>query len=246
MMLNRNTTPRRGVASLELVLAFPMMLFCAAGVMYSGRAGLARTSAAISVRRSVFLEREKADSPSPLSVFETVDNPNSVETGRSFKTWIRGPKEPIARSKAATLTGEWNHYSVKFEPNRGLFTPHIAVLARFVGSTTIGPGFEKVVGGVGKAIEFVLTNKYLLTVGKAYNKVLDAGAVFFKYTLLPLLWLTEKAVKLANLNPFVSLGALDDVIDVYQTAVQSLVDATDEKPGNWNVGELGDLIKYFK
>jgi hypothetical protein len=245
MIANRTRTPRKGVASLELVLAFPIMLFCVAGVMYAGRAGLARTSVAISVRRTVFLEREKAKSPSPLSVFESVDNTNKVATGRSFKAWVRGPKQPMASSESTILTGEWNHHSVRFDPNRGMITPHLSVLAKFVGSTGLGSGAEKVMGGLGKALEFVLTNKLVITAGKVANGVLDVGAVWLKYTLLPVLQLAEYAVKIANLNPFVSLGALDDAIDTFQTAVQSLIDATDEKPGKWSLGELFDLAMYF-
>jgi hypothetical protein len=246
MIVNRTRTPRKGVASLELVLIFPLMLFCAAGVMYAGRAGLARATVSINVRRTVFLDREKAESKSPLSVFEDVtESRSSVETGRPFKTWIKGPKTPIARSKSTTLTGEWNHYSVQFDPDRGFLTPHIKVLGRFIGGTGLSSGLEKVMGGFGKVLEFVLTNKLVIDIGKAANLVLDGGAFWLKWTLLPLLQVAEYAVKLANLNPFVSLGALDDAIDGFQTSVQSLIDATDELPGDWNFGELSQLVDYF-
>ena len=245
MIANRTKTPRKGVASLELVLVFPLMLFCVGGIMYAGRAGLARTAVAISVRRTVFLEREKAKSPSPLSVFETVDNTNKVATGRSFKALVKGPKQPMASSESTILTGEWNHHSVRFDPKRGLMTPHLSVLAKFVGSTTLGTGAEKVMGGLGKALEFVLTNKLVIGAGKAANLVLDAGAVWLKYTLLPVLSVGEAAIKLANKVPFVDLDDLDDAVDVFQTSVESLIDATDEKPGDWNFGELNFLTKYF-
>jgi len=245
MIANRTKTPRKGVASLELVLVFPLMLFCVGGIMYAGRAGLARTAVAISVRRTVFLEREKAKSPSPLSVFESVENHNKVQIGRSFKAWVKGPKQPVASSESTILTGEWNHHSVKFEPKRGLITPHLAVLGKFAGSTSLGPGAEKLMGGIGKALEFVLTNELVIGAGKAANLVLDAGAFWLKYTLLPVLSVGEAAIKLANKVPFVDLDDLDDAVDVFQTSVESLIDATDEKPGDWNFGELNFLTKYF-
>lgn len=246
MIANRQRTPRKGIASLELVLAFPLMLLCAGGIMYAGRAGLARTAVSVSVRRTVFLEREKEKSPSPLSVLEAADaSYNNVGSGRTFKSWVKGPKQPTASSQSTILTGEWNHYSVQFEPNRGLLTPHLAVLGRFIGSTGIGPGVEKAMGTVGSALNFILTNKAVITVGEAANKVLDAGAFWLKYTLLPVLSLGEGAIKLANKVPFVDLDDLDDAVDVFQTAVQSLIDATDEKPGNWNFDELNFMTKYF-
>src|SRR6188472_4516516 len=122
MKTNRRTTPRRGVASLELVLVFPLLLACAAGVMYAGRAGQSRTAAAVDVRRSSWEDRNTGVDPNSLSVFYDVgmSHSSSANVGHSFKAWKYGPKtdnpknQLVAWGHSDLFNGSWNYVGVPF------------------------------------------------------------------------------------------------------------------------------------
>lgn len=247
MTADKTRSRRRGSASLELVLVFPLMVFCAAGVFYAGRAGLARTQAATVARFDAWKDIDKVKDKKALYVLGDVDSQKrEVKTSEKFKAWLRGPKNPTAESGTKLFASTWDRHSVKFEPKRGLFVPHFKELLMIGGAGGFGGDLEGVMKVFGDALNWILTNDAILTAGKIANGVLDVGAWWLKYTLLPVLDAARWTVDKLDSIPFVDLSDLVDVFDIFGQSVRNLVEATEEKPGKWFGPKVKKILEdYF-
>jgi hypothetical protein len=242
-------TERRGLASLEFTLALPIMLLFASAVLMVGRAGLARTAAAVSARRHSWDDRATLQSGDELNIlWNAAAGSESARVDRSYKGWVgAGGANPTATSKHTIFGGTWDHHGVKFETNRGLFTPHLSVLGRMAtfGGQNLGNGVESTVGKFTKAFEAIITNQAVLAAGGAANTAIKGAGYWLQFTLLPPLKAIDVALEVADWVPFVDLGTEISIVGVLLNSVDGLVEASKERPGTWLPDKLKKIAKVF-
>jgi hypothetical protein len=123
---------RRGIASLELVLVFPMLLALVAGLFLIGRADLAKVAAATAARRQTWQERAQA-SPGP-DLLRPWHNPlDSQVSSLPVQSASMGPLFPgqtLRASSGDTLVANpWAFQAIPFPPLDKNMRPHTSVLA---------------------------------------------------------------------------------------------------------------------
>jgi len=241
----KQRTTRRGLASLEFVLAFPIMLLFASAVLWVGRAGIARTKAAVESRNQVWASRPNARPTDALSANWGVGNGAQSKTvSKTYKGWFSGAANPPAKSKHTLFAGTWDHRSLPFEPKRGLMTPHLSVMGKIGTGANIGGVAEDVLGTGMKALEFLLTNQAVIIAGKVANGIVRASGIALEVTVLPLKAI-RIALKIANLNPFVSLGKQITLVEIMLNSIDGLIESSKEREGSWPSSKLQKLTKFF-
>lgn len=117
---------RRGIASLEFVLAFPLLLAVAAIIFGVGSAGVRKSQVAITARHDAWQRRAGAHAPTPL-----VLNPG-LKDGKIYAPATQSISLPTgftqgsvtAESQNHLLAAPWDYLDVKFADNTPDFTPH--------------------------------------------------------------------------------------------------------------------------
>jgi hypothetical protein len=219
------------------------MLLFASAVLMVGRSGMARTAAAVEARKASWADRPNARPGDELSVTWSVSAGERQKTNNiTYKGWVGGGgPNPSARSKHTVFAGSWDYRTVPFDPNRGIFTPHFAVLGKIAtnGNSGIGQGLESTVGAFTGPLGSLLSNQTLLSAADHGNDGVRVAGGFLQYTLLPLLGGVGDFLDFLNLNPFADWDDEIDGINVFKDAVKNLVEAAHERPGSW----LPDKLK---
>lgn len=237
-------TERRGLASLEFVLAFPIMLLFASAVLWVGGAGIAKTKAAVDSRNQTWASRPSAQPTDALSVNWGPSNGARTKTvSKNFKGWTGGGKKN-ATSKHTVFAGAWDHRNLKFEPKRGLMTPHLSIMGKIGTGANLGSGVEQVLGTGMKTLEFLITNPVTIGTGKALNLGVKAAGIALQVTVFPLKAI-RVALKIANLNPFVSLGKEISIVNIMLNSIDGLIESSKEREGNWQGDSLKKITRIF-
>jgi hypothetical protein len=137
---------RRGIASLELVLVFPMVLAIAAALFLIGHADVAKLAAATAARRQTWQERAEAPAGQRLRPWHNPQDSQissqpvqSVSMGPLFSGQTRQ-----AQSGNTVIANTWAFEAIPFPPLKKNMLPHTSVLA-LIGtdvSTAIFQGFQ--------------------------------------------------------------------------------------------------------
>jgi len=247
MIARRRGHQRRGLASLEFTLSFPLMLLFASAVLMVGRAGLARTSAGINARQQAWAGRSSAQPNDALSLAWDVAAAAQQRTmNKSYEGWVGGQRSQNAKSQHTVFAGSWDSTTVKFDPNLGPWVPHLAVMGKMGGSIGggIGQSAQSAVTAITSPIR-VMTSPAALAAGKAANLPVKAAGYYLEFTILFPLKAIKTAMVIANLNPLVSLGSEISVVKAMINSVEGLVEAAHERPGEWLPDKLKKISKVF-
>jgi hypothetical protein len=137
---------RRGIASLELVLVFPMVLAIAAALFLIGRADVAKLAVATVARRQTWQERAQAPAGHRLRPWH---NPlDSKISSQPVQSLSMGPlfsgQTRQAQSGNTLIANTWDFQAIPFPSLKKNMLPHTSVLA-LIGtdvSTAIFRGFQ--------------------------------------------------------------------------------------------------------
>ncbi len=127
---SRHSPSRRGVATLEFVLALPFLMFVFTGILSVTWATLWKTHVHSEVRNKAWKKRSASAGTQPLTL-PALANPTAgivgAESEDRFRVyrWFGGDK--TAKSKNAVMAGSWDYREVpEFQGSR----PHFGVLRR--------------------------------------------------------------------------------------------------------------------
>ena len=126
---------RPGLATLEFVLVWPLLLMLAAGLFLMARATIAKEAAATRARNDVWSARTGANSG---GTFRAVTEPAaSTAVGQQQVTVVAGSLfkdyEFLADSRGYVVANEWDARDPDARFNKvGLFQPHVGVIGRLL------------------------------------------------------------------------------------------------------------------
>lgn len=143
---------RRGIASLELVLVFPLLLAIVSVLFAIGQCDVAKVGTATDARRQTWAQRPKADPGSPLSLFQDpmvskIDplQQHSVSLGPVFSG-----RTQQAQSKNTLIANPWAFTAIKFSPlNQNNTVPHTTELSYV---PVLGSALAALCSGMGYAL----------------------------------------------------------------------------------------------
>lgn len=163
-----NQTPvcrrRGGIATIELVMVFPLLAFLGAMIFSLGNAHLQKSSAALQSRRIAWNKRDKSPVPNPVLQL------GALTEGRKFDDETRTARMPRmaglvsekkARSQNCLFAGNWTdeNKAVGFDMILNGIRPHTRPMAQLLQASGDGglvggldsflTGFNSVLGGVG-------------------------------------------------------------------------------------------------
>jgi len=146
---------RRGIATLEFVLVFPLLMALVAGLFLIARADTRKTLTATAARNEAWKQRANAN---PGLVLELGNDPiTSAVTTTQTRNVERGPlfpKDTFTATTKFTATGRtWDYRDVPFRPGRGPMNPHLDELFMIAKSVTnLGGILNNVAGIAGKLV----------------------------------------------------------------------------------------------
>lgn len=142
MSARRRTKRRSGVASFELVMSAPILMFLIAMMFTIYVATVKKSHLTMAVRHTSWLVRsnpEKADQrQEPFAVLNVNKSGSEIEERttrvRTYQFWYPGVPRQVQWGNVV-LTGSWDYRDVEFKEG-GLFPvyPHIDVLGKMAGA----------------------------------------------------------------------------------------------------------------
>ena len=135
---------RRGLAPLEFVLVFPLLLALTAGLFLIARADLTKSFAATDARHRAWTARSEVPASEPLVI--TADPADSLASRTTDRPVPSGPLFAggfRAESRHAVFAHPWDFRAVPFAGGRPNFDPHRTELGMIAGQV---PGLGAILG----------------------------------------------------------------------------------------------------
>lgn len=144
---------RRGVATLEMVMCFPILIILVAMIFTIGTATSTKTQVTMAVRHEAWQARLRPMNPQAFNLLNAHAAGESVEEeSKSFRKYTNlfPGISRTAASENVVLTGSWDHKQVTFAgPGFSPIYPHFGVLTQMVSMGRINTGGGNV-GGLGQ------------------------------------------------------------------------------------------------
>lgn len=246
--MTARTRRRPGIATIEFVLVWPLLLMLCAGIFLIARAGIAKEAAASAARRAAFAARKTG---APGEVFLLTHDPQ--ESRVSGAKSVRFTPGPLFRgaafageSRGFTLDRTWDSRDAPFAP---------------VGDWKIDPDpFKKVARNLPKVGDVIVAAinatlwalnpdanpalRLIASIVKVFNPIVRATAialnVVMAITLGPARWVAKLVI--SWLPPWSGLKKklkrVVGLIDILGTAVDNLDNASRGKPVD-QIGGMG-------
>lgn len=122
----RRPARRRGIATLEFVIVFPMLLVMVAAIFLMARADVEKTFVVTNARNDAWQKRATAN---PGNVLKLLNDPAASEAkGAATHAVVRSnyyaPESFTAEGKATAVGKTWDKEHLKFTPGRPHLDPH--------------------------------------------------------------------------------------------------------------------------
>jgi hypothetical protein len=252
-----HTKPSRpGIATLELVLVFPLLLSIAAALFILGRATLRKEATATQARNSAWQKRPQAAAGTilhldhdPLASQVDFTGQKPVQLAPLFKgTTLQ------AESRSFVLGHTWDFRALPFAPGQGDFRPHADELAKLASAI---PGLATGLSGTLAVFAFTINpdrNPLMIVVavtGRVLNPVVEVAGWILKY---PVSWIVTAArivVKALEWAARLSFqfglahffGRVANLMSLGLEAFDNLYEASRGRPGTWDPGMAGRLLR---
>ena len=151
MILTYNKTPKRkrpanrsGIATIEFVMCFPVLVIMVAMIYTMGTAVLTQSQVTMNVRKEAWGLRTNPQNQRPFGIAQA--HTSGRETSEKTKLFRRYTNlfPQIPRRSYATnvlLTGSWDYRQVSFEkPGFSPIYPHLGVLTQMVSQGNVNTG----------------------------------------------------------------------------------------------------------
>lgn len=147
---HRRSPKRRGVATIEMVMCFPVLVIMVAMIFTLGTATLSQSEVIMQVRKEAWALRTNPQNQRPFGILQAHSSgQEAIDKTKTFRRYTNLFPQ-IPRTASATnvvLTGSWDHRYVNFE--RSSFSPiypHFGVLTQMVSQGGINTGGASVSG----------------------------------------------------------------------------------------------------
>lgn len=254
-----HVTRRRGIATLELVFIFPLLMLMASAIFVMFRGDVAKESAATRARAQVFRQQNAADAGrvlridhNPLDSITSTVRQQPVPLGPLF-----GRRTTDAVSSASITGRVWDYEDIAFLPAGRTWQPHQVELDAILRNGGFPPGID--VGA------FDLFSK---TLNPEQNPALVGLAVFGRFlnitvrfagVILELPVGTVVRIQLAvirataaALRPIRGGAALAARLDLFGDFLRvgldsfhNLYEASKGRAGNWDPKLIDELIRTY-
>lgn len=216
------TSRRRAVASLELVLVFPLLLILASMLIVVARAGIAKLGTVAQTRQQTWHNGDQKKTANPLSPVQDLQGSQAnsapqvpVALGPGFN----GQPPQQATSKNAVIGDTWGYSSVPFASLQPNCQPHTDVLDLFI-DDVVPPG---VVSAAFTPLSFF----------NPTNPAVTAGA--------DIMSIGNLAVRIAG-EVLDGGGLVGDAFKAADTAAQAALDAAQATPVGGIINGISSLF----
>ena len=139
-----HASKRRGVATLELVMCFPILVIMVAMIFTLGTAVLTQSEVTMQVRKEAWASRTNPQNQRPFNILEAHSSGKETsEKTKSFRKYTNlFPQIPrTAYATNVILTGSWDSRQIPYE-RRGFLPiyPHFEVLSQMVSQGSVNTG----------------------------------------------------------------------------------------------------------
>jgi hypothetical protein len=245
---------RCGIATLEIVLVFPMLLALVAAIFLVGRADATKSLTATRARDEAWKKRPTAD---PGEVLRLLNDPivSAVAT-EEIRAVSPGPlfrgTNFQARTRAEVTGRPWDRRDIPFDPGRATFDPHREELGRIADNLPLlrtllnlelmlywllapdrnpGLGAIAVVGKVANVLVRVagIILKLVASPAVAAAKI---AVEILKIPLYPIAWISKWARRMIRY-----FDSVIRMMNIGLNAFDSLYEASQGRPGGWRPGD---------
>lgn len=254
---------RHGIATLELVLVFPLLLALVAAIFLVARADTARTFTPTKARNEAWKKRPQAD---PGDVLKVGHDPIRSGVDGSAEAGVKvlppyGRTTLTARSGATATAHTWDSRAVPFAPGRKWLAPHTDEYGMIAGNVPILGGASRYLLLTFRAFFWIPVEVVAPIVGPILNGLtIAAGYILygteqlFYYSIkLPL----DIAITIEEIaetpgryiwgdSPWLSfMKDVRRVVEISMNVFHNLYDASQGRPGNWTPDDYWWLLRYF-
>lgn len=255
-----SATPRRGMAPLEFVLVFPLLLGLTAGLFLIARADMTKSFAATDARHRAWAGRPAVPPGQPLTL--TADPAASAAAHTTVKPVPPGPLFGggyRAESRDTVFANPWDARAVPFAPGRGSFNPHLTELGMVAGQV---PGLGFVLGAGFAYARFLLdadgfAYRAIAAGGKGLNGVVWVAGTLLAFTMAPAIAVAEGLIEILMIPLRIAswfssrahrllhyLERVVEMMDIGVWAALNLYDASRGRPGNWDANPVIWLFNF--
>jgi hypothetical protein len=147
----RCRSPKRtGVATIEMVMCFPVLIIMVAMIFTLGTATLSQSEVTMQVRNEAWALRTNPKNQRPFGILQAHSSgQEAVDKTKTFRRYTNlFPQIPrTAQATNVVLTGSWDHRYIDFERSSFLpIYPHFGVLTQMVSQGGINTGGGSVSG----------------------------------------------------------------------------------------------------
>ena len=252
---------RRGMAPLEFVFVFPLLLCLTAALFLVARADLSKSFSATDARHRAWAGRAAVPAGEPLTF--RADPANSLAARTTLKDVPAGPLFAAgfkAESRNTVFAHPWDKRAVPFTPGHPRFEPHLDELGMVTKQIpVVGTGYGYLMQGSAWLIDPERDPALLLVagVGSVLNYVVIVAGWILEYITAPALgavtfgleviidiltvpaWFSRSVRRFRNY-----LKSVVDMINVGTWACHNLYAASQGRPGNWNGNIFVKLLNF--
>jgi hypothetical protein len=252
---------RRGIAPLEFVFVFPLLLMLTAALFLIARADLSKSFSATDSRHRAWRDRPSVQ-PGPALTIDADIAPSLAK--RTTLTPVEpGPLFPgglQAESRSTLFAHSWDNRAVPYGPGHPAFEPHLTELGMIAGQV---PLLGLIVNGTLAITAWGLDpsrNWALITcssIGWGLNFAVVAAGYLLHLTAVPAInsakYLIELAMIPLRLAGIFSSGArrllrylrsVVNMMNVGNTAAENLYEASQGRPGSWHSSLPGMILGF--
>jgi|GEM_PF-5712433 len=255
----RATARRRGIATLELVFIFPLLMLMASAIFMMFRGDISKESAATRARAQAFRQQNTADpgrllllDHNPLDSTTSTLQQQPVALGPLF-----GRAVTVAESSASVTGRVWDYRDIPFAPIGQSWKPHTTEYATIARNPGFPPSITaeafdlfslklnpEVNGGL---VGLAVFGRFLNLTVRFAGIILDIQVSPIVRTQLAIIRPVAAVLRLTVGGAALAadLDRFGDFLQVGLDSFDNLYEASQGRPGNWDPKLIDELIRTY-